>query len=310
MVYVESKSVGTSKYFYAVKNIRTDGRWKKFRIYIGKNLSKEEIEKNRKKHLAGLERKIENYLKKTDVLESIISESDVAILNKIKEKYRKVSKRSPTAKEKYYEWFVTTFTYNSNAIEGSTISLQETSMILFDKITPPEKTLREVREVENHKKAFDYVLGYKGDVNKPFVLKIHEIVSSGILPKEESGKFRKVQVYVRGAEEVPPKLEEVEKEFEKLMKWYRKNKKRYHPVVLSSYFHAAFEGIHPFVDFNGRTGRLLLNFMLLKNGFPAIDIRNRERMKYYDAIRRALKGDLKPFVNLTIKYIKDIGNKL
>ncbi len=310
MAYIESKAVGKSKYFYLVANVRINKNWKKFRVYIGKNLSQNEIGKNRKKYTVVLKRRVNEYFKKIDVLKTIISDNDLKVLKKIKEKYKNLAKTSPTIKEKYYEWFVTTFTFNSNAIEGSTITLRETSMILFDKITPPNRTLREVKEVENHKKAFDYVLGYRGDVNKVLVLKIHRILTKDILSDNESGKFRKVQVFVRGAEEVPPKPEDVERQIKVLMRWYAKNKKRYHPVVVASYFHTAFEGIHPFIDFNGRTGRMLLNFILLKSGFPAIDIRNRERMKYYEAIRRTLKGDIKMFVELAVKYLKDIGENL
>lgn len=310
MAYVESKPVGRSKYFYLVENIRYKGGWKKFRTYIGKNLSRREIEKNRETFLPRLKRKIDEHLKRTDTLRSIISEDDLRALEKMREKYRRLSGQSSVVRERYYEWFVTTFTYNSNAIEGSTITLRETSMILFDKITPPNRTLRGVREVENHKRAFDYLLAYKGDISRAFVLRLHRVLTDGILSGEESGKFRKVQVFVRGAEEIPPKPEKVEEEFKMLMKWYRRNKKKYHPAVVASYLHTAFEGIHPFVDFNGRTGRLLLNFVLLKNNFPAIDIRNKEKGKYYDAIKRSLKGDLAPFTKLVIKYIKDVGEKL
>lgn len=310
MAYVESKLLGRSKYFYLVANIREGEGWRKFRVYIGKNLSKQETEKNKKTFLPRLKRKIEEHLKKTDVLKSIISENDLKALEKIQRKYKRLLEQSPAVREKYYEWFVTTFTYNSNAIEGSTITLQETSMILFDKITPPNRTLREVREVENHKKAFDYILAYKGDINKAFVQKLHKILTDEILSREESGKFRKVRAFVRGAEEIPPKPEKVEGQFRIQMKWYRRNKKKYHPVIVASYFHTAFEGIHPFVDFNGRTGRLLLNFILLKNNLPAIDIRNKEKGKYYDAIKHGLKGDLRPFTELVTKYIKDIGERL
>ncbi len=90
------------------------------------------------------------------------------------------------------------------------------------------------------------------------------------------------------------------------MNWYKRNKKKYHPVILASYFHATFESIHPFTDFNGRTGRLLLNFILLKNGFPAIDMKNKDKLKYYEALYKAQKGNLKLLVSLVMKYLKEI----
>jgi len=308
MSYHREKIIRDKKYHYLEKNVRINGKWKKFSIYIGKGeLLKKQIQFLKKKYSKILDEKTSIYLKSIDPLLSLLSDKQIKELEEIKNKYNKeYRKLPPEGKKRYYEWFVTQFTYNTSAIEGSTVTLRETGMILFDKITPPGKTLDEVREIENHKKAFDFILSHKGDITKNFVLKIHKILTANILSKETSGKFRKVQVYIRGVEIIPPKPQEVGKEFKKLMNWYKTRKKKYHPVVLASYFHSAFEGVHPFVDFNGRTGRLLLNFILMKNRFPAVDIKNKDRMKYYDALQKAQKGNLEPFVNLIVKYIKEI----
>lgn len=161
-----------------------------------------------------------------------------------------------------------TFTYHTNAIEGSTVNLLETLTILFEGVTPPGKTMREVREVENHRMAFDYAMAYRGDVSKAFVCKLYRIMTSRILGPWESGAFRRVQVFIRGSDIVTPSPEEVEGRFKELMLWYRGNKRKYNPVVVTAHVHTAFEGIHPFVDYNGRVGRLLLNFILMKRGFP------------------------------------------
>lgn len=310
MSYILAKIRNKKKYYYLVKNIRINDKWKKFTAYLGPDLNKKQLIDKKKKYSKKLEERAEKYLRVVDVLLNLISDKDLKFLELAKQKYKKFSKQTMAAREKYYEWFVTSFTFNSNAIEGSTITLEETSMILFEKITPPNRTLREVKEVENHKKAFDYMLTHKSDIDKRFALKLHRILTADILQKEESGKFRKVQVFIRGEPQMPPRAELVALEFDKLMKWYNKNKKRYDPVIVASYFHTAFEGIHPFVDFNGRTGRLLLNFILLKNKLPAIDIRNREKMEYYKTIKNAVKeGNLKPFVDLAIKYIKETVDK-
>lgn len=308
MSYHREKIIKGKKYHYLEKNVRINDKWKKFSVYIGKGeLSKKQVQLLKKKYLKILEEKVNRYLKLVDPLLRLLSDEQIKELEKIKQKYNKSYRKMPReAKEKYYEWFLTKFTYNTSAIEGSTVTLRETSMILFDRITPPGKTLREVREIENHKKAFDFILGYKGDITKNFVLKTHKILTADILSKETSGKFRKVQVFIRGVTFVPPKPQNVEKEFRKLMNWYKKSKKKYHPIIVASYFHTAFEGIHPFVDFNGRTGRLLLNFILMKNGFPAVDIKNKDKARYYDALEKAQKENLKSFVNLIVKYTKEI----
>jgi len=308
MSYHREKIIKDKKYHYLEKNVRTNGKWKKFSIYIGKrNLSKKQIQFLKRKYSKVLDRRVNSYLKSIDPLLNLLSDRQIKKLEEIKQKYGKdYKKMPPEGKQRYYEWFITQFTYNTSAIEGSTVTLRETGMILFDKITPSGKTLHEVREIENHKKAFDFILSYKGDITKNFVLKIHKILTTDILSKENSGKFRKVQVYIRGVETVPPKPQEVGKEFKKLMNWYKTGKKKYHPVIVASYFHSAFEGIHPFIDFNGRTGRLLLNFILMKNEFPTVDIKNKDRMKYYDALQKAQKGNLEPFVNLIVRYIEEI----
>jgi len=308
MVYHIEKTIKGKKYHYLVKNVRINNKWKKFTAYIGKGeLSNNDIKKLKQKYSTLLEKKVNNFLKSTDPLYSLLSEKQIKELEEIKQKYKSYKKMLPEVWQKYYEWFLTQFTYNTSAIEGSTVTLRETSMILFDKITPPGKTLREIREIENHKKAFDFILSYKKDVNKNFVCRIHKILSIDILSKDNCGKFRKVQVFIRGVKDfIPPKPQFVEKEFKELMNWYNKNKKKYHPLIVASYMHTTFESIHPFVDFNGRTGRLLLNFILIKNEFPAIDIKNKDRIKYYNALQKAQKGNLKPFVNLVLKYLKEM----
>ena len=98
----------------------------------------------------------------------------------------------------------------------------------------------------------------------------------------------------------------VESEFKKLMKWHAKNKNRYHPVILAAYFHSAFESIHPFRDGNGRTGRLILNFMLRKYGFPMIDIKNKDKERYYKSLYESQKNhNLRPLAEMVIDYLKE-----
>ena len=117
-------------------------------------------------------------------------------------------------------------------------------------------------------------------------------------------KLRDVQVFVRGSEINPPPPEVVEMELKELLKWYHRNKQRYHPIVVAGYFHIAFEGIHPFIDFNGRVGRLILNFILKKNFYPFADIKVEDRIEYLKAINDGLKGDLRPFIKLLIKCLR------
>lgn len=305
MVYLEKKIINGKKYFYLVENVRLNGKRKKIRIYLGSgNLNKTELENLKKKKTRIIKNKVQKFFRANDPLFGL-SEDQISEVEKIKKSYKSsLVKMDKISRKKYFDWFLTHFTYNTNAIEGSTIKLRDAEMILLEGIVPSNKTVREIREVENHRDAFDFILSYKGDVNRDLVFKLHKILFHNILG-ENAGRFRKVQVFVMGADETPPKPEIVGREFSELMKWYKFNKKKYNPVVVTSYLHCAFEGIHPFVDGNGRIGRLLLNFILMKSGLPLIDIKEKRRLEYYKAVRAGIKGDLRSFVKLVLKYLKD-----
>ncbi len=309
-MYLEEQKKKSGLYFYIVENIRKNDGWEKIRVYIGKDLSKKELERLMKSKKPVLMKKANEAKKLSDPLLGLISDEEKKKIKQIKKSYLKNRQKvTGSVYENYYEHFVTEFTYDTNAIEGSTVTLQETAMILFDKIVPEGKSLREISEVQNHKEAFDYMLSYKGDASKNFVLKLHKLLMHNILWKY-AGVFRDIQVYVRGSGFMPPPPKDVEKQFKQLMLWYRSNKKKYHPIVVTAYFHHVFESIHPFADGNGRVGRLLLNFILRKNGLPMINIKNKEKSKYYAALEEGNKGSMKPMVDLVIKYLEETEDKI
>lgn len=305
--YVESR--GKRKYHYLVENIRVGrDKWKKVKLYLGKgDLKSAEIKRLAEKNKGKLGSHVHQEKLKKDPLYSLLTEVQIKKAEEIKKKYRAfISGQDKQIFRNYYESFVTEFTYDTSAIEGSTVSLEETSMILFDRIAPAGKNVREIREIENHKDAFDYMINYAGDINKGFVLKLHKLLMHNILWKH-SGVFRDVRVFVRGAGFIPPEPGIVEREFKNLMNWYRSNKRKYHPIIIAAHFHFVFESIHPFRDGNGRVGRLLLNFILRKNGYPMINIKTAEKSKYYHALSVGNKGDLKPLAGLIYEYL--LGSK-
>lgn len=295
MVYTEIKEINGKKYYYRVKSIREKRKVGKERVYLGVDLEKDKLveeEENADKKLLSL-----NYL---------LSEKELKLLGKIKQEYKNESKETF---ENRYEVFCSLFTYDSAAIEGNTLSLQETASLLFENRAPSSKSLREINEILNHKKAFDYILEYNGEVNKALILKLHEFVVKDTLKPhlaDQTGIYRKLQVYIKGTSWMPPKPEEVAGEVSNLLNWYSRNKKVLHPLILASYFHVAFETIHPFVDGNGRTGRLLLNFILHKYGFPMINIPNSKKNRYYDCLQEAqVKGNLEPFVKFLFELLQE-----
>jgi len=295
VVYTEIKEINGRKYYYRVQSVRKNGKVGKKRIYLGVDLEKKKLKKS--EGLAD---------EKILSLNHILTKEELDILNQIKINYQKEPKETL---ENRYESFCSLFTHDSTAIEGNTLTLQETANLLFENRVPSSKSLREINETLNHKKAFDYILSYKGDITKSLILKLHGIVVKDTLKENLSsqiGVYRKVQVFIRGTNWLPPKPEEVSGEVANLLGWYTRNKDSLHPLVLSAYFHVAFETIHPFVDGNGRTGRLLMNFILHKNSLPMINIPNTKKFKYYECLEEAqVKGNLKPLIRFLFDLIKE-----
>jgi Fic family protein len=295
MVFTEIKEIDGKKYYYRIKSVRKGDKITRQRIYLGTNL-----------HGNELSRKEKQADEKLLALNYLLNEEELKFLEKLKEEYKK----EPLGNlENRYEVFCARFTYDSAAIEGNTLSLEETASLLFENIVPSHKSMREINETLNHKKAFDFLLTYKGDIDKKLITKLHEFVVKDTLKPhlaDQIGTYRKLQVYIKGTDWMPPKPEEVTKEMKDLLSWYTRNKKTLNPIVLAAYFHVAFETVHPFVDGNGRTGRLLMNFILRKNNFPMINIPSRIKSKYYAALKEGqLKGNLRPFVELLISIFKE-----
>lgn len=294
MVYTEIKEKNGKKYFYRVLSVRKGLKIEKKRVYLGVDLDKS--------NLINKERQADKELM---LLSTLLDEKEKKELEAIKKEYLKQPKANL---ENRYESFVSLFTYDSTNIEGNTLTLQETSQLLFENITP-RRSLREINEVINHKKAFDFILKNKKDISKDLILQLHKLVVQSTLKPEleiQIGKYRTLQVYIRGTNWLPPKPEEVPKEMGSLLSWYSKNKKILHPLILAAYFHSAFETIHPFVDGNGRVGRLLMNLILHRNKYPMINVPNQKKHIYYEALEDSqLKGDLKGLVKFLFDLLKE-----
>lgn len=181
------------------------------------------------------------------------------------------------------------WTYNSNAIEGNTLTLSETKVILEDGITIGGKTLKEHLEVINHREAILYVeeiVRRKEAFSEWQIKSIHKIILKGI-DNDNAGVYRKENVLISGTAHVPPNYVLVPEQMEQLVKWYNGNGKKLHPVEKAAMLHIILVKIHPFVDGNGRTARLLLNLELMKSGYPPIVIRKEERLEYYNSLDKA-----------------------
>jgi Fic family protein len=255
-----------------------------------------------------LKEEIDRYRSIHAPLKNLLSKSQIQKINEIKKKHEEeLSKLSDLPLSKVFESFGIKFTYNTNAIEGSTVTERETLLILKDKVTPGGKTLTEIREAENHQRAFEYILQEKEVTSKSLILKFHKIVSQGLLGYYE-GVFRDISVQIIGSEVKTAAPENIDSEINGLLRWYGKNKKKLHPLEAICVFHVKFENIHPFRDYNGRVGRLILNYMLLGEGLPMVAIPVTQREEYYQALNAGDKGNYKPFIDLIYNLLIDGEN--
>ncbi len=185
------------------------------------------------------------------------------------------------------------WTYNSNAIEGNTLSLQETHVILNDGMTIGGKSMREHFEAHNHDKAIKYVseLVERGSAFSSIaILDIHELVLSNI-EDHYAGRIRNGGVRINGANFTPPNALKVPELLDELIDYILHNPDHLDIMSLAAVFHHRFVWIHPFFDGNGRTARLSMNLLLMKSGFPPAIILKNDRKKYYAALNKANKGD-------------------
>jgi Fic family protein len=292
MVYTEIKEKNQRKYYYRVKSVKLDGKVTKERIYLGVNLSKKELAEREKEADKNL-----------SIFDIALTSEEEKFLDKLKADFSKEPKENY---QNRYEVFASLFTHDSTGIEGNTLTFEETSHLLFEGIVPKEKSLREIHEILNHKKAFDFMLNHKGDITKEFILQLHILIVANTLREDlvsQTGKYRRVQVFI--GRDIPPRPFEVPKQMTTLLRWYSTNKKKLHPLVLASHFHTEFERIHPFVDGNGRVGRLLMNFILYKNKYPMINIPKKNKFKYYEVLKDAQhKNNLRGFVKFLFNILE------
>jgi Fic family protein len=189
------------------------------------------------------------------------------------------------------------FIYNSNAIEGNTLTLNETRLVLAEGMTIKGKPLKDHLEATNHKEAIDYIYRLskeESDIAVEPLLKLHEIVLEGI-EKEFSGKYRPGQVRILGANFIPPNALKVPQLMEDFVIWAKDNAGHMNIIEYVATLHYKFVWIHPFLDGNGRVARLLMNLMLIRAGYPPAIILNSDRKKYYNTLSRADRGEFETF---------------
>lgn len=193
-------------------------------------------------------------------------------------------------------------TYNSNAIEGNSLTLKETFLVINEGITIKGKPLKDHLEAKDQYEALSFLYDLVGKDTKPTVSEIlirqlHELVVKKT-EEEWAGKYRNGNVIIVGANHTPPDASTVPLLMRDLIKWYSSNYRKYHPIELSAIFHHKLVYIHPFFDGNGRTARLIMNILLMKHGYPLTVVLKNDRSKYYRALANADKENYLSLIRL------------
>ena len=282
------KVVKHNGYYYLAHSFRSDGKVVHREKYLGKELPKnlEEI--------------------KEAFLHKCLQESIFKKLNVIQKNFKTEWKKYPESiKKEILIDLSISFTYNTNAIEGSTITLHETEEIIKRKISP-NKPLRDVQETINHSKTFFKAINEKSELSFDMLLRWHKEIFLDTKP-DIAGRFR--DYLVRVGSYRAPDWQDINNLMKEFFVWYNKNKKVMHPVELAAREHYKFEKVHPFGDGNGRIGRLLIAYLLRKNDYPLLIIEYKKRKSYYHALSKSeidfLNWFIRSYVSAHRKYLKE-----
>ncbi len=210
--------------------------------------------------------------------------------------------------EKLRDQFAVEMTYHSNAIEGNRLTLKETLLVLREGVTIRGKNLQEHLEAKNHEEALHFLFEVvdskkKITLSHHLIRQLHQLVVKDTESKI-AGLYRTTDVQILGSKHRPPPGYQVQTKMADFLAWLASNKKKYHPVEFAAHAHHHFAAIHPFEDGNGRTGRLLMNLFLMREGYPIGIILKNDRTKYYNALDDADRGDSETLVKIVAQAVE------
>jgi Fic family protein len=233
------------------------------------------------------------------------------VKNRLEEKLSKLNKLRPLPKsavQKLREKFQIEMTYNSNAIEGNSLTLKETFLVINEGITVKGKPLKDHLEAKDHHAALEYLYDLidndkKHTVSEMLIKNLHQIILQET-DKEWAGRYRNANVIIGGADHTPPDALQVPNKMRDLVAWLNSQKSKLNIVELSALLHHKLVHIHPFFDGNGRTARLTMNLFLMQAGYPLVVIMKTDRKKYYDVLDKADKGKYEPLIKFIAQSVE------
>ncbi|MFH1916712.1 MAG: Fic family protein [Nanoarchaeota archaeon] len=283
-------------YYVLAHNVREGSKIIQKSKYLGKKVpSKIRLEQLKSEFLKELSGERYQYLNQQDIEE----------IDKKRQEYDKeISMLSSLEKDKRFQEFMIRYTYDSSKLSGVDVTLRQTYLILKEGIVPKDfKSLKTVKEIENHEKGIVTITKYRGKFTSEFLKKLHAILFLGV-DDVIAGKFRSElqrNVRIGGTTYIPPKWNQLEKELDHFFKWYSSVNRKLHVIELAAIIHLKLISLQPFADGNSRLSRLIMNWVLWKKKYPLIDIRIEDLETYYNVLDKyQVEHDEKPFV----KYIK------
>lgn len=291
MTYIKEKLINGRRYPYLTKSIRLpDGQVKSIQKLIrDKNHSIDELERKHLRYFIKKEGEFRtDYALRTYKTDPILNKTQIKRIEEIKVQYQYTLKNFLREQMKdVFDRFTANFTYESNAIEGNSLTLKDVAVVMFENRVIEGKDLREIYETRNSRKVMDSILKNRFKIQEKDIIKLHRMLVKDI---DVRSGYKKIPNYIIGSniELTPPK--KVKEEMEKLIKWYNNSIPRIHPLKVSALFHGKFERIHPFEDGNGRVGRFLSNIILMKNKYPPLIIRKTQRYSYIKCLEDFHRG--------------------
>ncbi len=230
---------------------------------------------------------------------------------RLDEKLKRLNALRPlpaSAVQKLREQFQIEMTYNTNAIEGNSLTLRETFLVVNEGLTVKGKPLKDHLEAKSHQAALEYLYeliehNHRVTLSERLIRQLHQLVMQDV-DREWAGVYRNGPVMITGTKHRPPEALEVSKKMHALVTWLNTNERKIHPIELASQAHHKLAAIHPFFDGNGRTSRLLMNVLLMRKGFPLTIILKNDRKKYYRVLSRADDGDYAPIIQFIAQTIE------
>jgi len=311
-MYLEARKTKHGIKHYLAHSFREGGKVNKIRVYLGSNLTKKILLQRQKKAKELLEQQVNSFKIIRSPINYKFTKRELELVKSLKSKSKfKIFHLS----EADWKLFTELFTYNTNAIEGSTVSQSEVLSILEQNKWPFHKPKDEISETYGVAKAIQHIRKTKVHLSLKLIKDIHRIVFEN--SKSFAGKLRErgTEVGVRDGLgniiHLGAPSSRIESLLNELVKWYNKSKKKLPPIVLAAVIHNQFEYIHPFEDGNGRVGRILLSNILLKHNLPPVNISIKNRRAYYGTLSDFQKtGNIKPTIVLILKEYRELRKKL